>query len=572
MVKVIRKPIGQILVDQGIITEQQLDRALQVQDGTGEMLGKILVRMGSCSDKDVVKAFASQKGFAFVDLAEQKPEEEALQCLDKDTAQKYKVFPFKVEDGKLCVAMENPLNVFVQDELSLIAKKAIEPYVATEADIEKAIGDYYKKGMALADAIQNLVLEEDVGEVEQREEEEEQDIDLGEMRELGEDAPIIRMVNAMILQAVRDRATDIHVEPQSHEVRVRFRIDGVLHEAMTPPKRLQAAIISRLKIMAQMDIAEKRLPQDGRIMLNVDNKQYDLRVSTIPTLHGEKVEMRILDKSGLFLTINKLGFSPSAQETFEALIGKPYGLLLATGPTGCGKTTTLYSALHRLNQVERNLITIEDPIEYQLDGVAQGQVNTKAGMTFANALRSMLRQDPDVVMVGEIRDHETAEIAIHAALTGHLVLSTMHTNDSALTVVRFFHMGVEPFLVSSSLIGVVAQRLARTICPHCKEPYETSAETLRRLGLELTGETVTLYRGRGCERCRYSGYYGRIGIFEVMRVTDELRQMIIEKRPAALLRETARKGGMKTLIEDALEKVLEGVTTVEEAIRSVFVR
>lgn len=571
MVKVIRTPIGQILVDQGFITKEQLGRALEVQDGTGEMLGKILVRMGLCSEKDVVKAFAVQKGFAFVDLAEQKAEEGALQCLDKDTAQKYKVLPFKVEGDKLCVAMENPLNVFIQDELSLIAKKAIEPYVATEGDIEKAINDYYKKGANLSDAIQNLVLEEEVGEVELQEEEEEE-LDLGEMRELGEDAPIIRMVNAMILQAVRDRATDIHVEPQYHELRVRFRIDGVLHEAMTPPKRLQAAIISRVKIMANLDIAEKRLPQDGRIMLNVDNKQYDLRVSTIPALHGEKVEMRILDKAGLFLTINKLGFSPSAQEDFEGLIGKPYGLLMATGPTGCGKTTTLYSALHLLNQIERNLITIEDPIEYQLDGVAQGQVNVKAGLTFANALRSMLRQDPDVVMVGEIRDHETAEIAIHAALTGHLVLSTMHTNDSALTVVRLFHMGVEPFLISSSLIGVVAQRLARTICPHCKEPFETSAETLRRLGLELTGETVTLYRGRGCERCRYSGYYGRIGIFEVMKVTDELRQMIIEKRPASLLRETARKGGMKSLIEDALEKVLEGVTTVEEAIRSVFVR
>jgi type IV pilus assembly protein PilB len=324
--------------------------------------------------------------------------------------------------------------------------------------------------------------------------------------------------------------------------------------------------------MANLDIAEKRLPQDGRIMLNVEGREFDFRVSTIPTMFGEKVEIRILDKTGVLLQIDKLGFSSDAQAIFEELINKPYGMILATGPTGCGKTTTLYSALHKLNTIDKNLITIEEPIEYQLHGVAQAQVNVKAGLTFANALRSILRQDPDIVMVGEIRDKETAEIAIHAALTGHLVLSTMHTNDAALTVVRFFHMGVEPFLISSSVIGIVSQRLARTICPKCIQSYEASSDTLRKLGLNIESESVTLYRGRGCDYCKYTGYRGRTGIFEVMKIDDEIRNLIVRKASSTEIRETARRKGMKTLLEAGLEKVLEGTTTLEEVIRVVYVR
>lgn len=570
MAKVIRKQLGQMLLQEKLITEDQLNKALEMQKGSNELIGKILVKMGFVTEEAVTEVFARQKGLDYVNLKQTTVDQEAVQIINKETASKYKVFPYKREKEKLYVAMENPFNVFVLDELNAQTGYIIEPVVASERDIQEAIERHYRMEGSLTDAITELAMDADIA-VEEVSEEEKEELDLS-VEEGIEDAPIIRLVNAIILQAIRERASDIHIEPQVRDVRVRYRIDGVLHEVMRPPKRLQNAIISRIKVMANMDIAERRLPQDGRIMFKVEGKDYDFRISSVPAMHGEKLSIRILDKSGIFLTINKLGFSSEAQKVFEDLIEKPYGMIVVTGPTGCGKTTTLYSAIRKLNTLERNLITIEDPIEYQLDGIAQAQVNVKAGLTFASALRSILRQDPDIVMVGEIRDRETAEISIHAALTGHLVLSTMHTNDAALTVVRFFHMGIEPFLISSSMIGIVSQRLARTICPHCKEPYETSSETLRRLGLELSGQSITLYQGQGCDRCHYSGFYGRTGIFEIMPLNDEIRQLIVDQRSAAEIREAAKRNGMKTLIEDALEKVLEGVTTVEEAIRCVFVR
>lgn len=568
MAKTLRKQIGQILREEGLITEDQLKKALEVQKQSNELLGRILVKMGFVSETEVTKAFARQKGVPFVDLQKEEIDPAAVGLIDRHLALQHRAFPFLLEGDKLYVAMENPFNVFAIDELNGKTGKMIEAFVAAPADIQQFITKHFSQETSVQEAISEITLNEDT-DVQETEDAEELDL---HVEEGGDEAPIIRMVNAIVLQAIRERASDIHIEPQSRDMRVRYRIDGVLHEAMRPPKRLQNAIISRVKVMANMDIAEKRLPQDGRIMLQVEGKDYDFRISSVPAMHGEKISIRILDKSSTYLTINKLGFSMQMQKTFEDVIEKPYGMLLATGPTGSGKTTTLYAAIRRLNTLERNLITIEDPIEYQLDGIAQAQVNTKAGLTFANALRSILRQDPDVVMVGEIRDRETAEIAIHAALTGHLVLSSMHTNSAALTVVRFFHMGIEPFLISSSLIGIVAQRLGRTICPRCKEAYDTSSETLRRLGLDLSGQSVTLYRGKGCEYCHFSGFYGRTAMFELLTTSDAIKECIIQKEPASVIQETAKKEGMKTLVEDALEKVLEGVTTVEEAIRCVFVR
>lgn len=568
----LKKPIGQILIDEGKITEEQLHKALDIQKASGELLGHTLVQMEFVTEKDVLQAYSQQIDVPYVDLEEINFDLDALRLVPRHIAVRHNLIPIKKEEDKLIVAMGNPLNVFAIDELRMVTGiPTIECNIASKSQIEAAIAEHYKVGMSITEAIQDVGMMDtvtaDVTEVEGEEE-----TSVAGLRELGEEAPIVRMVNAIIMQAIRDRATDIHIEPQNRELRVRFRIDGVLHEAMTPPKRLQLAIISRVKIMSNLDIAEKRLPQDGRIMLNIEGREFDFRIATIPTMFGEKVEIRILDKTGILLQIDKLGFTSDAQAIFEELINKPYGMVLTTGPTGCGKTTTLYSALYKLNTIDKNLITIEQPIEYQLHGIAQAQVNIKAGLTFANALRSILRQDPDIVMVGEIRDKETAEIAIHSALTGHLVLSTMHTNDASLTVVRLFHMGVEPFLISSSVIGIISQRLARIICPKCKESYEASADTLRKLGLSIRSDSVTLYRGRGCDYCKYTGYRGRTGIFEAMKIDDDLRNLIIKKASPDEIRGTASKKGMKTLLKAGLEKVLEGLTTLEEVVRVVYVR
>jgi type II secretory ATPase GspE/PulE/Tfp pilus assembly ATPase PilB-like protein len=373
------------------------------------------------------------------------------------------------------------------------------------------------------------------------------------------------------MQAIRNKSSDIHVEPLKKELRIRFRIDGVLHNIMSPPKKIQPLLTSRLKIMANIDISERRIPQDGRIQLIVDKKEFDFRVSTYPTIFGEKVVMRILDKSGAMIGLDKLGFQSATQALFEDLIDNPYGILLVTGPTGSGKTTTLYSALYKLNTIEKNIITIEDPIEYQMDGINQIQVQEKAGLRFDNTLRAIVRQDPDIVMVGEIRDPQTAEIAINASLTGHLVLSTLHTNDSSGATTRLIDMGIEPYLVSSSLIGVLAQRLVRVICSNCKESYSTHSSTLKKFGISIPDKEITLYKGKGCDVCRGTGYQGRVGVFELLYVDDKIREMVVEKRSAVEIKEQSRRQGMKTLQEDCLDKVLSGITTVAEAIRVVYV-
>jgi type IV pilus assembly protein PilB len=387
---------------------------------------------------------------------------------------------------------------------------------------------------------------------------------------MADDAPVVRLVNLVIHRATRDKASDIHLQPEANRLRVRFRIDGILHDKMVLPKGIQPALVSRVKVMAEMDISEKRAPQDGRISLRLEQREYDLRVSTYPGVHGEKVVMRVLDKRGVQAQLHRLGLSAGALEGFEQLITKPYGIICVTGPTGSGKSTTLYSVLNKINSSEKNLMTIEDPVEYQLPGLTQAQVNVRAGITFATALRTILRQDPDIILVGEMRDFETATIAIEAALTGHLVLSTLHTNDAPGAVTRLLEMGIEPFLTASSVIGVVAQRLVRVICPKCKEAYAPPPEAFRRLNLAMDTESVTFYRGRGCQHCLGAGYKGRIGVFEVMIITDSMRELILRKAPAHAIRQDALQNEMVTLKQDAMQKVLEGITTMEEALRVVY--
>ncbi|MDR7489743.1 MAG: GspE/PulE family protein, partial [Armatimonadota bacterium] len=398
----------------------------------------------------------------------------------------------------------------------------------------------------------------------------EEDVSVEQLKALVEDAPVVRLVNMIIEDAVRERASDIHIEPQRSGLLVRYRIDGVLHDVMKPPLNLKSPLISRVKIMADMDIAERRKPQDGRIHLRTAGRAIDLRVSTLPTVYGEKVVMRILDQSTPLIGLSHLGFHSETLSQWEAAVNKPYGMILVTGPTGSGKSTTLYGTLNTLNTLEKNIVTVEDPVEYQLPRINQVQVNPKAGLTFATGLRSILRQDPDIIMVGEIRDRETAEIAVQAALTGHLVLSTLHTNDAASAVSRLVDMGIEPFLVSSSVIAILAQRLARQICSDCKTGYSPPPDALKRLGLD-TAEGVTLYRGAGCEACRHTGYKGRIGVFELLVVTDSLRELIVRRAPAAELKAQAVREGMRTLRDDGLEKVLSGVSTIDEILRVVYV-
>jgi type IV pilus assembly protein PilB len=397
------------------------------------------------------------------------------------------------------------------------------------------------------------------------------DEDVGRVQQMEDEAPIIRVVNVIIQQAIKDRASDIHVEPDRRGVRIRYRVDGVLHEVMRVPKYVHAPLISRIKIMGDMNIAERRLPQDGRIHVRHEGKEYDLRVSTLPTVFGEKCVMRILDQSSVLIGLNKLGMMPETQAELESVIVQPNGMILSTGPTGSGKTTTQYAILNKINSVEKNIITIEDPVEYQLPGLSQVHVNRKAGLTFASAMRSFLRQDPDIIMVGEIRDLETAETAVQASLTGHLVLSTLHTNDAPSAITRMMDMGVEPFLIASSVVAVLAQRLGRRICPNCKEPYKPPAEALQRVGFNVEDmENVVFYRGRGCEQCRHTGYRGRSGIFELMMITEEIQDLCVKRAPLSEIRNAGLAYGMKTLKTDGFQKVLEGHTTVEEVMRVVF--
>ncbi len=554
--------LGQVLVEAEVLTHAQLERALAEQRHTGDRLGDILLRNGLASQDAIAAAAARQLGIEFLRLQDTVVDEKALLQVPEHLARRHRVIPIREENGALVMGMVDPTDIMAIDDLRKHTGKSIEPAVITADDFQRALGQYPALDSTVEQMIKDIKPLEHPGDDDQP---------TDRLRAVANDAPVVRLANTVILQAIRRGASDIHVEPQEHRVRIRFRIDGTLYSVMTPPKHVQAALVSRLKIMGTMNIAERRLPQDGRAELKVDDREIDLRISTIPTVWGEKVVLRILEKQGAFVDIEKLGLLPEDHRRFEQIITKPYGILLLTGPTGSGKTTTLYAILNRLNRTEVNIITIEDPVEYQLPGIAQVQVNVKAGVTFANGLRSFLRQDPDIIMVGEIRDEETARIAIHAALTGHLVLSTLHTNDAPGAVTRLVDMGIEPFLVSSSLIGVIAQRLVRILCPKCKEPYTPTPEILARVGIVGLSEVPTFYQAVGCQYCNHIGYKGRTAIFEIMTMDDSIKHLVFKNATAGQVKGAAVAAGMTTLQQDGLAKVLKGTTSLDEVLRVVFV-
>ncbi|TAN37891.1 MAG: type II secretion system protein GspE [Verrucomicrobia bacterium] len=555
--------ILEILQGVGLISPDQAAQVRAAAQAEDRPVTEILARSGIVSKLDVLKTLANQFGMDTIRLEGMELEPAVIDMVPLEVARRYKIVPVFKSDTTLTVALSDPLDVEALDGLRYILKTNIEGVVAPLEEIEAALDKYYAVREQTAESMYQEITQ---GAVQTPTEL--QQIVSGEMETTEADAPIIKLVSLIIMEAFRNRASDIHLEPMAKKFRVRYRIDGVLHEVESPPKRLQSAIISRLKIMSNISIAEKRVPQDGRIRINVMNRDLDLRVSTVPSNHGESIVMRILDKQSLALGLPQLGFFSDDQQTFERLIALSDGILLVTGPTGSGKTTTLYACLNYINRPDRKIITVEDPVEYQLAGVNQVQVRADIGMTFAAALRSILRQAPNIIMIGEIRDLETAEIAVNASLTGHLVFSTLHTNDAPSAVVRLIDIGVKPFLVASSTRGIMAQRLVRKICEKCKEEYKPTDAELRLLGPAAAQlEQATLYRGKGCSECRQTGFRGRLGLFEVFVLNDQVRTMIFQQVSAADLRNTARQLGMRTLREDGLRKVIAGVTTLPEVLR-----
>jgi type IV pilus assembly protein PilB len=562
--------LGEILLQSKIITPEQLKEALEIQRREGGRLGQHLMKLGYVNEEQITQILSSQYGIPAVNLSKLEINPEITNLVPADVCQKYMVIPIQRVGATLTIAMVDPTNVFALDDIKFMTGLNVEPAVATEDGIKRAIEKYY--GTSWDDKLKTVLgdVGTATGEIEVKADEEE--IDIATLEKSSEDAPVIRLVNLILLEAVQRGASDIHLEPYERDYRVRFRIDGVLYEVMNPPLKLKDAVASRIKILSQLDIAEKRLPQDGRIKIRMKGKsgakELDIRVSVLPTLFGEKIVMRLLDKANLQLDMTRLGFEPSSLERFLKAISNPYGMVLVTGPTGSGKTNTLYSALGRLNTAEVNIITAEDPVEFDLHGINQVQMHERIGLNFATALRSFLRQDPNIIMVGEIRDFETAEIAIKAALTGHLVLSTLHTNDAPSSVSRLLNMGIEPFLVSTSLLLLGAQRLVRRICKRCKQPVTYPPEALIDVG--FSSEEVSnlkLYKGAGCPDCNNTGYRGRIGVFEVMEVTDSIGEMILEGASTLELKHQAHEEGMITLRESGLIKVRQGLTTIEEVLR-----
>jgi len=547
-----KKYLGELLIEAGVITAEQRDKAMQEQKRLGKRLGETLVSLGFITEDVMAKALSAQMGLPFKELRFMSVTPGVLELVPEPLARKHKALPLEIHNGRLTVAMSDPLNVFAIDEIKRVARMPVDTVVITESELLSALDRYYRGEM------DEVVRAADVYYPEKER-------IVAATEAMVEDTPIVKLVNTVVTQAVKDRASDIHIEPYEDSLRVRFRIDGKLHDIMKPPKHLQAGIVSRIKILAGMDIAEKRVPQDGRFPINIESRQFDVRASTLPTHHGEKMVLRLLEKtSGLpQLTLGQLGFSKNVLEQYEKLISMPYGFILSTGPTGCGKTTTMYSSLRKISATEKNIVTIEDPIEYNLPNINQVQVNPKAGLTFSSGLRSILRQDPDVIMVGEIRDTETASIATHAALTGHLVLSTLHTNEAVGAVARLIDMGIEPFLITSSLIGVLGQRLIVKICPYCEESYSADEDMLRRVGIK----GKVLLRGKGCNECRFTGYLGREGLYELLIITEGIKKLIIDKAPASAIKAQALKEGFVTMRQEGLIKAVEGITTIEEVMR-----
>jgi type IV pilus assembly protein PilB len=554
--------LGTLLCQQGLISQAQLDAALAEQAASGKPLGRVLIEFGNVSETDLVRTLAKQVGLEFVDLSEHTIDPSVAGLIPESLARKYQALPVGWDDdGRLVVAMGDPSNVFAVDDIRALTGADIFTVVATAGQLQDAIDRFHR-----LDGEVDTMAQEAADEMSG-------DDDLAKVSEIIEDAPIVKFVNLLITQAVSDRASDIQVEPAEKDLRIRFRIDGVLHEVMHSPKSIQAGVISRLKVMADVNIAERRIPQDGRMSLTVGGKPVDLRVATLPTVFGEKVVMRILDKGQALLSMDDQGFLPDVLERYASSYRKPYGTILVTGPTGSGKSTTLYATLNILNEPSRNIITIEDPVEYRLPGINQMQINSKAGLSFAAALRSILRADPDVLLVGEIRDRDTATIAVEASLTGHLVLTTLHTNDAASTPLRLVEMGVEPFLVTSALDCVLAQRLARKLCDRCKEAYQPSEAELIEAGWPMEQIDGTdwpvLYHRVGCAQCGKTGYRGRFALHEVMLVTEEIEKLIIERRSTDDIKKVAVMDGMIPLRSDGLRKVGLGMTGLEEIFRVV---
>jgi len=560
---------GEVFIEEGLVSPDQLQLAVnrQLESGGTDPIAKVLVEMGLITERDRVKCLGKVWGIPFFDVREFKPVEDILNLLAPNVARRFMAIPLDAQGKRLLVAMVNPLDVFVIDELRAHTGYEIEPLIAVEEDIINAVGVHYGGGV-VSDELMGVMADfgpEDAKEAEKGD------------PEGHEQAPIIRLANLIITQAVQDKASDIHIEPRREELVVRYRVDGVMTEVMRLPKKVIAPLTSRFKIVANMDIAEKRAPQDNRISAVIGGREFDFRVSSLPVVGGEKIVMRVLDKGSISIGLEKLGFLTHNYEMLKDFASRSYGIVLVTGPTGSGKSTTLYSLINETNDGLKNITTIEDPVEYELDSINQCSVNIRAGMTFAAGLRAMLRQDPDVIMIGEMRDNETATIAMEAALTGHLVFSTLHTNDACSAPTRLIDMEVEPFLISSSIVGVLAQRLVRQNCPNCKEEYESDVAELVRVGLPVpeglgddTGGKVKLTRGRGCDTCKGSGFKGRSGIHELLFMTDEIRDEILKRNPAHVIRNLAVKAGMKTLQMDATAKILLGKTTVEEILRVIY--
>jgi general secretion pathway protein E len=549
--------LGEILVQQGLTTPDVVARALARAQKTGERVGEALVGLGAVTRTDVLKALATQNDLAYVGRDELPSALPVLKNLSPKYLRQYGVCPVSVDGGLLTVATTDPLNTVVVDDLRQSTGLSVRLVVSPEEAISEAIDRTYEGATTALSRLVEGIEDEGGREV---------DEDLAQLRDMAFEAPVVRLVNLLIENAVTAEASDIHIEPFEDTLRIRYRIDGILYDQEAPPPRLQAAVTSRIKIMAEMNIAERRLPQDGRIRVTLNGQRVDIRVSTLPTVYGESIVMRLLQRASVFLPLEKLGFSAEMLTRFESLIKRPHGILLVTGPTGSGKTTTLYAALDKINQPGVKIITIEDPVEYQLKGVNQIAVKPKIGLSFATGLRHIVRQDPDVVLVGEIRDQETAEIAIQSALTGHLVFSTLHTNDAPGAITRLQDMGVEPYLVASVLEGVLAQRLVRRICAQCRAPHEPSAADLDALGVDGTPWTQ-LFRGKGCEGCRGTGYRGRTGIYELFPITEAVRSLILRRAPTSEIRRHAVEQGMVTLRMDGWARAREGMTTVEEVLR-----
>jgi type IV pilus assembly protein PilB len=557
--------LGELLVREKLISLQQLRQAQDEQKKSGQNLGYTLAKLGYISDGEITHFLSSQYRLPAINLDEYEIDQEVIKLVSKDVCEKHKIVPVSRSGSSLIVAMSDPTNLHAIDDIKFLSGYNVEPVVASESAIQAAIEMYYNAGPSYEEVMADFDIDDDdidfTGDQE--------DINALELERQSEDAPVVRLVNVFLLNAIRKGASDIHLEPYEKRLRVRYRIDGVLHEEMTPPLKLKNALVSRIKIMSQLDIAERRLPQDGRIKLKLGKgREMDFRVSAMPTIWGEKIVLRLLDKGNLQLDMTKLGFEERPLEDFKWAIHQPWGMVLVTGPTGSGKTTTLYSALSELNKAEVNISTAEDPVEYNLHGINQVQMHDDIGLNFAMALRSFLRQDPDIIMVGEVRDFETAEIAVKAALTGHLVLSTLHTNDAPATISRLLNMGVEPFLITASVNLVLAQRLARRICSDCRQQVEVEPESLIELGVpEDQVPKATVYQGVGCPTCNNTGYKGRVALYEVMKFTDDLKEAVLQGASTAELKQSAIKAGMKTLRAAGIGKMLEGVTTPAEVLR-----